>query len=154
YEIDDDMIQDISRPTPALIGRFLIAAIFLTSGIAKLTDLPGTVAHMTSAGILYADKLAIIAGVAEVLGALAIATGFLTRVAAGGLIVYMTPTTLIFPAFWNYTGEHHLTQMVNFIKTLPIIGGLSVLMAQGPGRFSPDPRIRGARARRRARHEV
>jgi putative oxidoreductase len=154
YEIDDDMIRCTSLATPALIGRLLIAAIFLMSGIAKLTDTPGTIAHMTGAGILYADTLAIVAGAAEVLGAIAIATGFLTRVAAVGLILFMIPTTLIFHAFWNYTGEQHMTQMVNFMKNLAILGGLAVLMAQGPGRFSIDHRIRRGRARRRARHEV
>jgi len=152
--IDDDLIRDTSLPTAALIGRLLIAAIFLVSGIAKLTDTPGTVAHMAEMGIPYPNTLALIAGTAEVLGAIAIATGFLARVASAGLILYMIPTTLIFHAFWNYTGEEHMTQMVNFMKNLAIIGGLAVLMAQGPGRFSIDHRIRRARAHRRARHEV
>lgn len=153
-DVHDDLIRDTSLPTMALIGRLLLAAIFLVSGIAKLTDTPGTVAHMTAAGIPYADTLALVAGGAEVLGALAIATGFLTRAASLGLILFMIPTTLIFHAFWNATGEAHLTQMVNFMKNLAIIGGLAVLMAQGAGRFSLDHRIRAARARHRARREV
>src|SRR5689334_15307113 len=153
-DVHEDLIRDTSLPTMALIGRLLLAAIFLVSGIAKLTDTPGTVAHMTAAGIPHADTLALVAGGAEVLGALAIATGFLTRVASLGLILFMIPTTLIFHAFWNAAGEAHMTQMVNFMKNLAIIGGLAVLMAQGAGRFSLDHQIRRARARRRARHEV
>ena len=151
---DEDLIRDRSLPTPALIGRWLLAAIFLVSGIAKLTDTPGTVAHMAAMNIPYPDILAVVAGCAEVLGALAIGFGFLTRVASAGLILYMIPTTLIFHAFWNYTGEQRLPQMVNFMKNLAIIGGLAVLMAQGPGRFSLDHRMRVARVRRRARREV
>jgi putative oxidoreductase len=151
---DDDLIRDTSLPTMALIGRILIAAIFLVSGIAKLTDLPGTVAHMTAMKIPYAETLALVAGAAEVLGGIAIATGFLTRIASAGLILFMIPTTLIFHAFWNYTGEERLPQMVNFMKNLGILGGLAVLMAQGPGRFSLDHRMRRARARRRARRDV
>jgi putative oxidoreductase len=89
-----------------------------------------------------------------VLGAIAIATGFLTRIASLGLILFMIPTTLIFHAFWNAEGPEHLQQMVNFMKNLAIIGGLAVVMAQGPGRFSIDHRIRRGRARRRARREV
>src|SRR5215475_8169253 len=67
----DDAVVHVSsgNATMALVGRLLIAAIFLMSGIAKLTDTPGTVAHMTQAGIPYADTLAIIAGVAEICGA-------------------------------------------------------------------------------------
>jgi putative oxidoreductase len=151
---DDDLIRDTSLPTTALIGRILIASIFLVSGISKLTDLPGTVTHMAKMGIPYPDTLAVVAGAAEVLGAIAILTGFLTRVASGGLILFMIPTTLIFHAFWDYEGQERLPQMVNFMKNLAITGGLAVLMAQGAGRFSIDHRIRRARARRRARHEV
>ena len=151
---DDDLIRDTSLPTAALIGRFLLAAIFLVSGIAKLTDTPGTVAHMVAMRIPYPDTLALIAGCAEVLGGIAIATGFLTRIASAGLILYMIPTTLIFHAFWNAAGEDRVPQMANFMKNLAIIGGLAVLMAQGAGRFSIDHRIRRARARRRARREV
>jgi putative oxidoreductase len=151
---DDDLIHDTSLPTWALIGRILIASIFLVSGIAKLTDTPGTVAHMAAMGIPYPETLALVAGAAEVLGAIAIATGFLTRIASVGLILFMIPTTLIFHAFWNDAGQERLPQMVNFMKNLAILGGLAVLMAQGAGRFSIDHRIRRARARWRARREV
>jgi len=138
----------------ALLGRLLIGAIFLMSGIAKLTDMPGTIAHMTKMGIPYADTLAIVAGVAEILGAASLILGLLTRVGALGLILFLIPATLIFHAFWNYQGAEHLPQMVNFMKNLAIIGGLAVLTAQGAGRFSIDHRIRRARARHRARHDV
>lgn len=153
-DIHDDLIRDTSLPTMALIGRILIAAIFLLSGFSKLTDLPGTVKHMAAMGIPYPDTLALVAGSAEILGAIAIATGFLTRLASLGLILFMIPTTLIFHAFWNYTGEERLPQMVNFMKNVAITGGLAVLMAQGAGRLSIDHRIRRARAVRRARREV
>jgi putative oxidoreductase len=151
---DDDLIRETDLPTAALIGRLLIAAIFLTSGLAKLTDTPGTVAHMTAMGIPYADTLALVAGGAEVLGAIAIITGFLTRAASLGLILFMIPTTLIFHAFWNYEGADRMPQIVNFMKNVAITGGLAVLMGRGAGRFSLDHRIRRARARRRARRDV
>jgi putative oxidoreductase len=134
------------KVTMALIGRLLIAAIFLMSGIAKLTDTPGTVQHMTSMGIPYADTLAVVAGVAEILGAVSLALGFLTRLGALGLLLYMIPTTLIFHAFWNYHGAERLPQMVNFMKNLAIMGGLSTLVAFGASRASIDHRIRRARA--------
>ena len=154
YDVHDDLIQDTSLPTMALIGRLLIAAIFLASGVGKLTNTPGTVAQMTAAGIPYADTLAIVAGAAEVLGAISIATGFLTRAGSLGLILFMIPTTLIFHAFWKEAGEARMPQMVNFMKNVAITGGLAVLMAQGAGRFSLDHRIQRATARRRARRDL
>jgi putative oxidoreductase len=150
----DEMIHDDAaahssswQATMALLGRLLIAAIFLMSGIAKLTDIPGTVAHMTSMGIPYADRLAVVAGIAEVLGGISIAVGLLTRIGAFGLILFMIPTTVIFHAFWSYHGEERLPQMVNFMKNLGIIGGLATLVAFGPGRFSLGRRLRGSRVR-------
>jgi putative oxidoreductase len=145
-EVHDELVRDDGwQATMALIGRLLMAAIFLMSGIAKLTDTPGTVAHMTGMGIPYADTLAIVAGVAEILGAISIALGLLTRVGAVGLILYMIPTTLIFHAFWNYHGAERLPQMVNFMKNLAIIGGLAALAAFGAGRFSIDHAVRRSR---------
>jgi putative oxidoreductase len=130
------------QATMALLGRWLIAAIFLMSGIAKLTDTPGTVAHMTSAGIPYAETLAVVAGVAEIAGALSLILGLLTRVGAAGLILYMIPTTLIFHAFWGYEGAERLPQMVNFMKNLAIMGGLSILVGVGAHRYSVDHAMR------------
>jgi putative oxidoreductase len=146
----DELVHDAAahsawQTTMALFGRLLIAAIFLTSGIAKLTDLPGTVAKMTSKGIPYADTLAMVAGVSEVLGAVALVFGLLTRVGAVGLILFMIPTTLIFHAFWNFHGAERMPQMVNFMKNLAIIGGLATLAAFGAGRASLDYRLRRRR---------
>jgi hypothetical protein len=61
--------------------------------------------------------------------------------------LYMIPTTLIFHAFWNFHGAERLPQIVNFMKNLAIMGGLSTLVAFGGSRFSIDHRIRRARAR-------
>jgi putative oxidoreductase len=135
------------QTTMALIGRLMLAAIFTMSGIAKLTDTAGTVSHMTAVGIPYADTLAIVAGVAEILGAASLILGLFTRLGAFGLFLYMIPTTVLFHGFWNFEGAERLPQMVNFMKNLAIMGGLATLVAVGARRFSIDHRIRVARAR-------
>ena len=139
-EIDDDVVVDhtAQHPTIALVGRFLLAALFLMSGISKLTDTAGTAAHMTAAGIPYAEALAMVAGVAEVLGAVSLVIGLLTRIGSVGLILFMIPTTVIFHGFWNYEGAERVPQMINFMKNLAIIGGLAIAVAFGAGRFSLD----------------
>jgi len=145
-ESDDLAVYDGGqRPTMALVGRLLIASIFLMSGISKLTDLPGTVAHMTEAGIPYAQTLATVAGIAEVMGALSLIAGLLTRVGSAGLILFMIPATLIFHAFWNFEGKERMPQMLNFMKNLAIIGGLAGFVAFGAGRFSLDHKLRRSR---------
>jgi len=132
-EIDDDVVVDhtAQHPTIALVGRFLLAALFLMSGISKLTDTAGTAAHMTAAGIPYAEALAMV-------GAVSLVIGLLTRIGSVGLILFMIPTTVIFHGFWNYEGAERVPQMINFMKNLAIIGGLAIAVAFGAGRFSLD----------------
>jgi putative oxidoreductase len=140
---DQDNVTHVAeRPTWMLLGRLLISAIFVTSGFAKLTDTAVTAGYMESEGIPSAYALAIIAGLAEVLGGLAILCGFLTRIAALGLILFLIPTTLIFHDFWTYEGAEAKAQMGHFMKNLGIFGGLALLVGRGAGRYSIDARIR------------
>jgi putative oxidoreductase len=132
-------------PGTMLIGRALMAAIFFVSGAAKLMDVEKTVGHMTSQGIPEAHILVYVAAIAELAGAAAILFGFLTRVAAFGLIVYVVLATVVFHDFWTFTGEEQRMQMIQFLKNLAIIGGLAFLVAQGAGRYSLDAKIRGPR---------
>jgi putative oxidoreductase len=145
-EIDDDPdVRAAERPVTALIGRIAIGAIFLLSGIAKLVDSDQTAQYMTQVGIPAAHTLAIVAGIAEICGGLSLIFGFLTRVGAIGLVVYLIPTTLLFHHFWTFAGEMQKTQMVNFMKNLAIIGGLLTIAAHGASRLSLDAKMRRPR---------
>jgi putative oxidoreductase len=140
--VDEVPVRVAQRPMTALVGRILIGAIFIMSGIAKLTDTSGTVAHMEGAGIPAANVLALVAGLAEVAGGLALVFGFLTRLAALGLILFMIPTTLVFHGFWMFEGQEQKMQMIQFMKNLAIIGGLATVFAFGPSLYSIDRKIR------------
>lgn len=140
--VSEPHIGTVQRSTALLIGRILIGAIFLVSGIAKLSDPAGTIGYMTKAGVPAADVLVYVAGFAEILGGLAVISGFLARVGSIGLFVFMAITTLAMHAFWNFEGQERMTQNVQFMKNLSIMGGLLVLWATGPGRFSIDARVR------------
>lgn len=131
------------RPKMALVARVCVAAIFLMSGIAKLVDTSGTLAHMHQAGIPAAEVLVYVAAFAEIFGAVALMAGFLTRLAALGLVVYLAITTYYFHDFWALTGAEQKMQMINFMKNLAILGGLGMLVANGAGMYSVDRKIRG-----------
>jgi putative oxidoreductase len=143
---DDTLAPVVPRSGTALIGRILIAAIFITSGIAKLTDPAGAAGYMNGVGIGNADTLVYVAGVAELAGGLSLLFGFLTRIGAMGLIVFLAITTLFFHNFWAMTGAEAKTQMVQFMKNLAIMGGLFTIVAMGPGRYSVDARLRKPKA--------
>lgn len=139
---DPLLIHLASRPATALMGRILLAGIFTIAGIAKLVDPIGSAAHMTAHGIPYASDLVYVAGVGELLGAFALLTGFLTRLGALGLMLYLIPVTLLFHNFWMYSGDEQVMQMSNFMKNVGLMGGLALIVAYGAGRFSLDYAMR------------
>jgi len=128
-----------------LLGRMLLAAIFAISGFAKLADLSGTTGYMRSMGLPAVEALAILAAIIELGCALALVFGKWARAAALILALYLIPVTLVFHAFWNYVGMEQRMQMINFLKNLAIMGGLTYVATYGAGFSALD-----ARRRRRA----
>lgn len=138
----DPTIRVVPRATTSLVGRILIAVIFFVAGFEKFVDTAGTIDHMKAVGIPYAGTLIYVAAIAEVLGGLSILLGFLTRVGALGLAIYLIPVTLYFHRFWGVEGAAATMQMSQFMKNVAIMGGLLVLMAFGAGPYSVDQRLR------------
>jgi putative oxidoreductase len=129
-----------------LVGRIMLAAIFVLSGAMKLADFEGSLGHMVEQGIPYASTLLIIAAIAEIAGGLSIMTGLLTRLATFGLFLYLIPVTLLFHDFWNFAGPERIAQSANFMKNVAIMGGLLILMAHGAARHAMDHRINRTRS--------
>jgi putative oxidoreductase len=122
----------------ALIGRILLALIFVTSGFGKITGFEGTVGYIASKGLPMASIVAVIAIVIELGGGLAVVFGFLTRWAALGLAVFSVIAAFIFHAYWGVPAEQVMMQQINFWKNISIAGGFLVLAAFGPGAISID----------------
>src|SRR5919198_4764488 len=83
-----------------LIGRILLAAIFILSGFAKLTDISGTAAYFAMYNLPGGAATAVAAGLVELLGGLAILIGFQTRIAAWVLAAFSVATALIAHMNW------------------------------------------------------
>ncbi len=114
-------------------ARLLIAAIFIWSGAGKILHFAATLTHMRSYGLPLREVLAIAAIVIELGSGLAIALGWRTRWMAMAVLLFMIPVTLIF----HYPGAGQ-GALIQFMKNLSIMGGLLMLVAYGPGRFSLD----------------
>ncbi len=128
----------------ALVGRVLLAFMFITAGFAKLGDLPGTMAYTASGGI--PGFLGVPATALEILGGLAILVGWQTRWAALALAAFCVMAGYLFhyvPA-QSLQGMEQFAQMSAFYKNVTIAGGFLVLAAFGPGAYSLDARQRRA----------
>ncbi|CAM5795622.1 DoxX family protein [Rhizobacter fulvus] len=131
------MFNSLQNPL-ALIGRILLALIFVTSGFGKITGFEGTVGYIASKGLPMASVAAVIAIVIELGGGLAVVFGFLTRWAALALAVFTVIAAFIFHAYWGVPAEQVMMQQINFWKNISIAGGFLVLAAFGPGAISID----------------
>lgn len=119
----------------ALIGRILIAAIFLLSGLSKIAAPAGTIGYIQAAG-LPQPTIAYAIAVATELGAgLLLVLGYRTRIVAAWLAVFSLATAF---------GFHHnladQNQFIHFFKNVAMTGGLLQVVAFGGGRLSIDGR--------------
>lgn len=123
-----------------LVGRSLLCAIFLFSGVGKIFDFGGTQKYMEAKGMTYTAPLLVGAIAFEISGGLCILLGCWTRLGALLLLVFLALATYHFHAFWAAPPDQYRPEMINFMKNLAIAGGLLNLLATGPGRLSLDGR--------------
>lgn len=124
----------------ALIGRALIALLFIPSGLSKLTGFAGLVGYIASQGVPMPEVCAVIAIAAELGLGLLLLVGWQARWAALGLALFVLVITPIFHNFWAVPEAQKMMQMQNFFKNLAAVGGLLAFAAYGPGAYSVDGR--------------
>jgi len=115
----------------ALIGRILLAVIFIVSGIGKVID-PAPAAGMMAAAGLPAN-MAIGVGIFELVAGVLLAIGLMTRLVSIVLFVYVGMTILFF-----HNALADPAQQVNALKNLAIMGGMLMVFAYGQMRWSYD----------------
>ncbi|MGH8532462.1 MAG: DoxX family protein [Gammaproteobacteria bacterium] len=126
------------QPLGLLVGRVLLALIFIGSGFSKITGFADTAASMAAKGIPMVEVLLTIAILIELGGGLLLALGYKARWAALAIFLFLIPATLIFHAFWAVEPEQVKMQLIQFQKNLAIMGGMLYVVFNGPGRMSFD----------------
>jgi putative oxidoreductase len=127
-----------------LIGRVLIALLFVPSGFGKLTGFSGTVGYVASAGVPLPEVAAGIAVLVELVFGLLLLVGWQTRWVALGMAIFTFVISFVFHNFWAADAAHHMSQFLNFYKNLAIAGGLLAYSVFGAGGWSLDALRGGA----------
>jgi len=127
-----------------LAARFLFVALFLPAGISKLTGFAGTVGYISSVGLPLPTLGAVLALSVEILGSLALLSGFGTRVAALVLAAFTLFASFFFHAYWAVPADQAFVTQLLFFKNVAVVGGLLALAASGAGAWSLDARTRAA----------
>lgn len=114
-----------------LVGRILIAIIFIGAGVGKLADPAANIGYMQAMGVPAA--LLYPSAIFEIVAGLCLVIGFKTRWAAFALAGFCVLTAVIF----HSKGGDQI-QMIMFLKNLAIAGGLLLLASSGTTALAID----------------
>jgi putative oxidoreductase len=119
----------------ALVGRVLLALLFVLSGFNKITGYSGTAGFMASAGLPMIGLLLPLTILIELGGGLLIMLGWQTRWVALITFLFLIPVTFTF-----HNAAVDPSQMIMLLKNVAIMGGMLHLFAFGAGAWSVDGR--------------
>ena len=122
----------------SLVGRILIALIFVFAGFGKISGFEGTVGYIASKGMPLPQLAAIGAIIIELGGGIMLVLGWKTRWAATALFLFTGLAALIFHNFWAAAPDQAQNQMIHFMKNMAIMGGILFVIVHGAGAFSLD----------------
>jgi putative oxidoreductase len=119
----------------SLIGRVLLAFLFVFSGIGKIAAPAATMGYISAMG-LPLPAVALGGAIAvEVIGGLMLAFGLYTRTTALIMAAFTLVTGLV---FHSAIGDQN--QLIHLLKNFSIAGGLLQVAAFGAGALSLDAR--------------
>ena len=124
--------------TLALVGRVLLAWLFVPAGFGKMAGFSGAVGYATSVGLPMPEVGVAVGLLIELVGGLMLLVGFMTRPAAVLLAFFTLVASFFFHAYWSLPADQAMMQQLMFNKNLAISGGLLAFAAFGAGRWSLD----------------
>ena len=131
-----------SQDVLALVGRILLAWLFVPAGWGKIAGFAGTAGYIASKGLPMPEVLAAAAIAVELGLGLLLLVGWQARWAALGLAIFVAVITPIFHGYWALPEAQQMMQKQAFWKNIAVLGGLLMAAAFGPGRLSLDGRRR------------
>jgi len=134
--------------TIQLLSRILISVVFIVFGYLQFTNIAGYTANPNVVkfsgmigGLLAPVVIAYLVAAIDLFGGLCVLVGYKARWASIVLLIFVILTLFIAHNFWVMEGASRTANQVNFYKNLAIMGGLLLIFAHGPGRYSLDARF-------------
>ncbi|NML87040.1 DoxX family protein [Polaromonas sp.] len=131
------MFSSLQNPL-SLIGRLLLALLFVPAGFSKIAGFSGTAGYIASKGIPLPELAAAVAVGVELGLGLLLLVGWQTRWAALGIAFFTFVISFIFHNFWTMPADQQMMQSLMFFKNMAIVGGLLTVAAWGAGAWSFD----------------
>lgn len=118
-----------------LLGRIMIGAPFVMSGVGKLAAPAATIGYITAMGLPVPPLAYVVALLVELGGGLLLLSGYRARFVSLAMAVFCVVTALSF--HHNFADQN---QMIHFLKNVMMAGGLLQIAYFGAGAFSLDAR--------------
>jgi putative oxidoreductase len=133
-------MENSNRYLP-LLGRVMIGAPFVLSGLGKLMAHDATVGYIGSVGLPLPQVAWLIALLVEIGGGALLISGFRARSVALIMAVFALATAVFFHR--NFADQN---QMIHFLKNVMLAGGLLQIVYFGAGPLSVDASRKAALA--------
>ncbi|MGU7770036.1 DoxX family protein [Burkholderia sp. MR1-5-21] len=118
-----------------LLGRILIGAPFVMSGLSKLGAYAATVGYISAMGLPVPPLAFVVSVLIEAGGGLLLMSGYRARGVASVMALFCLVTAVFF--HHNFADQN---QMIHFLKNVMMAGGLLQIAYFGAGAFSLDAR--------------
>src|SRR3974390_1637397 len=129
--------------TIQLLSRILISVVFIVFGYLQFTNIAGYTANPNVVkfsgmigGLLAPVVIAYLVAAIDLFCGLCVLVGYKARWASIVLLIFVILTLFVAHNFWVMEGASRTANQVNFYKNLAIVGGLLLIFAHGPGRYS------------------
>jgi putative oxidoreductase len=129
-----DGLAESLRDVALLIGRILVAAVFL---MTVWTGGPAA-AYLKSLNYVAPDFMSLLAHLAEWIIVVTLVLGVAARIGALMAFVFVVIALLTAHLYWQFPQAAQTLQYVFLSKDLAIAGGALVLFVTGAGRYSVD----------------
>ena len=111
-----------------LIGRILLAWVFLAVAYGGITNFAGSLGYFTSLKLFAPQLFTWLALLVEVLISVSLILGIGTRYGAVLALVFVVIATALAHRYWEYpAGPQQIGQYNNFLKNISIMGGALVI---------------------------
>lgn len=138
--MSEDSWHKISSAVLALLARIAISLIFIQAVLGKILGWSGQAAYMSAHRVPAVQPLLAVALVVELVGVICLLVGYRASLAAFVMSVYLIIVSVMLHNFWSHSVvRSDMAQMMaqtEFMKNMGIVGGLLMIAAYGPGRFS------------------
>ena len=133
-------MNDSYKSYVSVVGRVLLALMFIVAGFGKLTNLQGTAGYIASGGLPAPMVLAVLVGLLELVGGLALVVGYQVRWVGLALALFTLAASVLFHAYWSAPADQQMVAQMLFMKNLSVAGGMFLISALGAGPLSLDAR--------------